>query len=89
MVVERTQGRAIKDRAEVLDRLSQRHRAAGQPRRHQDRPGDRQRPWTNITEAVAAYLKDMEPPQCEPKTYNAYKYCLELFAKHPSVSCKT
>jgi hypothetical protein len=33
-----------------------------------------------VTEAVASYLKDMEPPQREPKTYVAYKYCLELFA---------
>ena len=35
-----------------------------------------------VTEAVASYLKDMEPPQREPKTYMAYKYCLELFASH-------
>ena len=35
-----------------------------------------------ITEAVASYLEDMEPPQREPKTYVSYKYCLELFASH-------
>jgi len=35
-----------------------------------------------VTEAVASYLKDMEPPQREPKTYMVYKYCLELFASH-------
>ena len=35
-----------------------------------------------VNEAVASYLKDMEPPQREPKTYMAYKYCLELFASH-------
>ena len=33
-----------------------------------------------VAEAVASYLKDMEPPQREPKTYVAYKHCLELFA---------
>ena len=33
-------------------------------------------------DAVASYLKDMEPPQREPKTYSAYKYCLELFAEN-------
>jgi hypothetical protein len=33
-----------------------------------------------VAEAVASYLKDMEPPQREPKTYMAYKYCLELFS---------
>lgn len=26
-----------------------------------------------------AYLKEIEPPQREPKTYTAYRYCLELF----------
>ncbi|MGB8324068.1 MAG: site-specific integrase [Candidatus Acidiferrum sp.] len=36
----------------------------------------------SVAEAVASYLKDMEPPQREPKTYTAYKYCLELFASH-------
>ncbi len=39
--------------------------------------GDR----TRITDAVANYLKEIEPPQREPKTYIAYKYCLELFAQ--------
>lgn len=29
---------------------------------------------TTVAEAVAAYLKDTEPPQREPKTYAAYKY---------------
>jgi integrase len=33
-----------------------------------------------LAEAVASYLKDIEPPLREPKTYAAYKYCLELFA---------
>jgi len=33
-----------------------------------------------ISEAVASYLEDMKPPQREPKTYIAYKHCLELFA---------
>ncbi len=35
-----------------------------------------------VAEAVASYLKDMKPPQREPKTYMAYKYCLELFASN-------
>ena len=34
---------------------------------------------TTVADAVVFYLKDMEPPQREPKTYTAYKYCLELF----------
>ncbi len=32
-----------------------------------------------VADAVAAYLKEIEPPQRERKTYIAYKYCLELF----------
>ena len=35
-----------------------------------------------VIDAVAAYLKEIEPPQREPKTYKAYKYCLELFAQN-------
>jgi integrase/recombinase XerD len=29
---------------------------------------------------VSSYLEDIKPPQREPNTYMAYKYCLELFA---------
>jgi len=35
-----------------------------------------------VADAVGSYLRDMEPPQREPKTYTAYKYCLELFAQN-------
>ena len=35
-----------------------------------------------VAEAVASYLKDMEPPQREPRTYQAYKHCLEVFANN-------
>ena len=35
-----------------------------------------------VAEAVSSYLEDMKPPQREPKTYIAYKYCLELFASN-------
>lgn len=71
----------IKNRAEVIDRARrkaielQANRAGietVQPN------GDGPRP--TVAEAVASYLKDMEPPQREPKMYIAYKYCLELFA---------
>ena len=33
---------------------------------------------------MVGYLKEIEPPQREPKTYTAYKYCLQLFAEHCS-----
>src|SRR5260370_29036946 len=35
-----------------------------------------------VAEAVASYLKDMEPPQREPRTYQAYKHCLEVFTNN-------
>jgi integrase/recombinase XerD len=34
-----------------------------------------------VRDAVDTYLKEIEPPQREPKTYTAYKHCLELFAQ--------
>ena len=37
-------------------------------------------PSVRVRDAVNEYLKEIEPPQREPKTYKAYKYCLELFA---------
>jgi integrase len=33
-----------------------------------------------VHEAVAAYLENIKPPQREPRTYVAYKSCLETFA---------
>ena len=73
----------IKDRAEVLDRARRKaielkaNRAGIETVRE---IGNGRGP--TVAEAVASYLKDMEPPQREPKTYVAYKYCLELFAKN-------
>src|SRR5205809_2986719 len=37
-----------------------------------------------LRDAVASYLKEVEPPQREPKTYGFYKYCLELFLENCS-----
>ncbi len=71
----------IKDRAEVIDRARrkaielQANRAGIETVQATDSG-----PRLTIAEAVASYLKDMKPPQREPKTYMAYKYCLELFA---------
>lgn len=42
--------------------------------------GDR----VGLADAVTSYLKEIEPPQREPKTYTAYKYCLELFQSNCS-----
>ena len=73
----------IKDRTEVVDRarrkaLELEANRAGIETVQKNGNGT---PLT-LAEAVASYLRDMEPPQREPKTYMAYKYCLELFARN-------
>jgi len=71
----------IKERAEVVDRarrkaLELEANRAGIETVQEIGSGK----GNTVAEAVASYLKDMEPPQREPKTYIAYKYCLERFA---------
>jgi hypothetical protein len=73
----------IKDRAEVVDRarrkaLELEANRAGIETVQENSNGT----GLTVAEAVASYLKDMEPPQREPKTYVAYKHCLELFTKN-------
>jgi integrase/recombinase XerD len=73
----------VKERAEVLDRARRKAieleaNRAGIETVQENSNGK----GITVAEAVASYLKDVEPPQREPKTYTAYKYCLELFAKH-------
>lgn len=73
----------IKDRAEVVDRARRKAielqaNRAGIETVQENGHGQ----GFAVAEAVASYLKDMEPPQREPRTYQAYKYCLELFAHH-------
>jgi len=71
----------VKDRAEVLDRARRKAielqaNRAGIETVQENGQGS----GFTVAEAVASYLKDIEPPQREPKTYQAYKHCLELFA---------
>jgi hypothetical protein len=33
----------------------------------------------SVHQAVEEFLENIKPPQREPRTYTAYKYCLELF----------
>jgi integrase/recombinase XerD len=71
----------IKNRAEVVDRarrkaIELKANRAGIETVRENVNGR----GPTIAEAVASYLRDMEPPQREPKTYMAYRYCLELFA---------
>lgn len=70
-----------KDRAEIVDRarrkaLKLEANRAGIETMQEIGSGK----GPTVAEAVVSYLKDMEPPQREPKTYIAYEYCLELFA---------
>ena len=73
----------VKDRAEVLDRARrkaielQANRAGIETVQENGQVAG-----FSVAEAAASYLKDIEPPQREPKTYQAYKHCLELFANH-------
>src|SRR6267143_3487978 len=72
-----------KDRAEVVDRarrkaLELEANRAGIETVQENGDGTA----FTLAEAVASYLKDMEPPQREPKTYVAYKHFLELFASN-------
>jgi len=73
----------IKDRAEVVDRARRKAieleaNRAGIETVQENGNGR----GSTVAEAVASYLKDMEPPQREPKTYMAYKHCLEVFASN-------
>src|SRR5260370_18309633 len=73
----------IKDRAEVVDRARRKaleleaNRAGSES--VQERDNGR---GLGVGEAVASYHKDMGPPQREPRTYQAYKHCLEVFTNN-------
>src|ERR1700687_1311723 len=73
----------IKDRAEVVDRarrkaLELEANRAGIETVQENGNGR----GPTVAEAVASYLQDIEPPQREPRTYQAYKHCLEVFANN-------
>ena len=73
----------IEDRAEVVDRARRKAlelvaNRAGLETVQENGNGTAH----TLAEAVASYLKDVAPPQREPKTYVAYKYCLGLFASN-------
>src|SRR5580700_768542 len=73
----------IKDRAEVVD-LARRKALELEANRAgiETVQENGNRRGLAIAEAVASYLKDMEPPQREPRTYQAYKHCLEVFTSN-------
>ena len=82
---------AIPDRAQVLDLARRkaivREAAKAGMQLASDGENHGANPKTTIDAAIQDFLKDVEPPQREPKTYAAYKYCLELFQKNCSKSC--
>lgn len=73
----------VKERSEVVDRARRKaiELEANRAGIETVQSIDSQR-GVSVADAVADYLKDTEPPQREPKTYTAYKYCLELFAQN-------
>ncbi len=73
----------IKNRAEVVDRARRKAielqaNRAGIETVRENANGR----GSTVAEAVASYLEDMKPPQREPKTYMAYRHCLELFSSN-------
>ncbi|HEY6252405.1 MAG TPA: hypothetical protein VI685_20820, partial [Candidatus Angelobacter sp.] len=72
---------SVKDSSEVLEQARGKAIAldAGKTGLEIADADDGQPERVRLADAVAAYLKEIEPPQREPKTYTAYKYCLELF----------
>jgi hypothetical protein len=73
----------IRDRAEVLDlarrkAIQLKANRAGIETVQEIGSGN----GLTVSEAVTSYLKDIEPPQREPGTYQAYEHCLEVFSNH-------
>ncbi|HEY3453201.1 MAG TPA: tyrosine-type recombinase/integrase [Bryobacteraceae bacterium] len=76
----------VAERTEVLDRARRKRleieaALAGLPIASPNGHGSRS---ISVQQAVEEFLENIKPPQREPRTYTAYKYCLELFAS----SCK-
>jgi integrase/recombinase XerD len=72
----------VKDRAEVLDRARRKAIEFQANRAGIETVPENRPPACTVADAVDSYLDDMKPPQREPKTYMAYKYCLGLFTAH-------
>jgi len=70
---------SVKDSGEVLEQARRKAIALDAGKAGLEITAEDQRERVRLADAVACYLKEIEPPQREPKTYTAYKYCLELF----------
>jgi integrase/recombinase XerD len=72
---------SVKDSGEVLEQARRKAIALDAGKAGLEITADEdQNERVRLADALASYLKEIEPPQREPKTYTAYKYCLELFA---------
>src|SRR5436309_1918266 len=71
---------SVKDSAEVLEQARRKAIELEANKAGLEIAPDEQGERVRLRDAVATYLKEIEPPQREPGTYAGYKYCLELFA---------
>lgn len=70
---------SVKDSAEVLEQARRKAIALDAGKAGLEITEEKEGAKLRLADAVTSYLKEIEPPQREPKTYTAYKYCLELF----------
>lgn len=73
--------RSVKDSAEVLEQARRKAIELDAGKAGIEVADVNGRDRVRVADAVADYLKDIEPPQREVKTYKAYKHCLEIFAQ--------
>lgn len=71
---------SVKDSAEVMEQARRKAIELDANKAGIEIAGTEPGEYLRVSDAVGAYLKEIEPPQREPKTYKAYKHCLELFA---------
>ncbi|HLJ27488.1 MAG TPA: site-specific integrase [Candidatus Angelobacter sp.] len=70
---------SVKDSADVLEQARRKAIALDAGKTGLEITEEEENAKLRLADAVTAYLREIEPPQREPKTYTAYKYCLELF----------
>lgn len=70
---------SVKDSGEVLEQARRKAIALDASKAGLEIAAETDGDRVRLADAVTSYLKEIDPPQREPKTYTAYKYCLELF----------
>lgn len=75
----RRRRRSVKDSAELLEQARRKVVELDAEKAGLEIAGNEDDKRTRLSDAVSAYLKEMEPPQREVTTYSAYKLHLQLF----------